>query len=189
MANTRSNTQVITGPVRLSYLHVFKPFAQQEGQEPKYSACLLIPKGDSTTVKAIKAACEAARLASAALFQGKVPEKLRLPLHDGDGEMPNGGSYPEEAHGMYVLNCSSKQQPGVVDRHLNQIMDQTELYSGCWGRVDLNFYAYNTSGNRGIGAGLNNIQKVRDDEPLGGGRSNPKDVFDALEDEEDDLGL
>ena len=183
----RSNTQVITGPVRLSFLNVFKPRALQEGQEPKYSACLLIPKTDKETLKAIKDACEAARLASGSLFNGKVPDKLKLPLHDGDGEMPNGGDYGDECKGMWVLNCSSKQQPGLVDRRCQDIIDQSELYSGCWGHVDLNFYAYNTSGNKGIGAGLNNIQKVRDDEPMGG-RQRAKDVFSAMEDE-DDLGL
>ena len=107
-----SATQVVTGTVRLSYLNVFKP-RQMEGQDPKYSACLLIPKSDTATIKAIKAACEAARLASAALFSGKVPEKLKLPLHDGDGEMPNGGEYGPECKGCYVLNCSSKSQPGL----------------------------------------------------------------------------
>lgn len=184
----RSATQVVTGNVRLSYLNVFKPRAMSEGQDPKYSVCILIPKSDKDTVAKIKAACEAARMSSAGLFNGKVPEKLPLPIHDGDGEMPRGGEYGPEAKGMYVLNASSKSQPGIVDKRLNPILDQTELYSGCWGRVDLNFFAYNTSGNKGIGAGLNNIQKVRDDEPLGG-KQRASDVFDAVEDEDDDLGL
>ena len=145
MANvSRSATQVVTGVVRLSYLNLFKPRALSEGQEPKYSACLLIPKSDKETIRKIKEACEAARLSSAAVFNGKVPEKLKLPLHDGDGEMPNGGEYGEEAHGMYVLNCSSKTAPQVVDRHVQPIIDPTEVYSGCWGRVDLNFFAYNS---------------------------------------------
>lgn len=183
----RTATQVITGTVRLSYLHVFKPRAQAEGADPKYSACLLIPKSDTKTVNAIKAACEAARLSSAALFNGKVPEKLKSPVHDGDGEMPSGGSYGPEAKGMWVLNCSSKSQPGLVDRNVNPILDQTELYSGCWGRVDLNFFCYNTNGNKGIAAGLNNIQKIRDDEPLGG-KQRASDVFEAVEDD-DEFGL
>ena len=102
--------------------------------------------------------------------------------------MPNGGEYGLECKGCYVLNCSSKSQPGLVDRQVQPILDSTELYSGCWGRVDLNFFAYNNQGNRGIGAGLNNIQKIRDDEPLGGKRR-AQDAFTAVEDEDDDLGL
>ena len=186
MAN-RTATQVITGNVRLSYLNVFKPRVQAEGQDPKYSACLLIPKSDTKTVKAIKDACEAARLASAAMF-GKVPDKLKMPIHDGDGEMPNGGEYGAEAKGCWVLNCSSKNQPGIVDRNVNPILNPSDLYSGCWGRVDLNFFTYNTNGNKGIGAGLNNIQKIRDDEPLGG-KQRASDVFESVEDEDEDLGL
>ena len=89
---------------------------------------------------------------------------------------------------MYVLNASSKQQPGLVDRRCNRIIDQTQLYSGCWAHVDLNFFAYKTQGNQGIGAGLNNIQKVRDDEPLGG-RKRAEDVFSPVEDDEDEFGL
>ena len=184
----RTDTQVITGTVRLSYLNIWKPRAMAEGQEAKYSACLLIPKSDKDTIAKIKAACEAARIASAPIFNGKVPDKLKLPLHDGDGEMPNGGEYGPEAKGMYVLNCSSKSQPGIVDRRVNPILDQTELYSGCWGKVDLNFYCYNVNGNKGIAAGLNNIQKIRDDEPLGG-RQNAKDVFTAEDDDDEDLGI
>lgn len=188
MANIKA-TQVVTGVIRLSYLHAFQPHAMQEGQEPKYSACLLIPKTDTTTLKAIKAAIEAAKQASANLFGGKVPAGLKSPVHDGDGEMPNGGEYGPECKGMYVINASSKQKPGIVNRNNVEIIDSTELYSGCWARVDVNFYAYNTSGNRGIACGLNNIQKIRDDETLGG-RARPQDVFDTFEDEEDDdLGL
>lgn len=90
---------------------------------------------------------------------------------------------------MWVLNASSVNQPGLVDRSVRPIVDPKELYSGCWARVDLNFFAYNTDGNRGIGAGLNNIQKVADDERLGGASQKPEDVFSSFEDEDDGLGL
>lgn len=187
---TLKNTQVVTGVIRLSYLNAFQPRAASEGQEPKYGACLLIPKTDTATIKAIKAAIEAARLASASIFGGKVPDKLKSPVHDGDGQMPNSGEdYGPECKGMYVINASSKQKPGIVNRNNVEIIDSTELYSGCWARVDVNFYAYNVNGNRGIACGLNNIQKIRDDETLGG-RARPQDVFDAFDDDEDDdLGL
>lgn len=184
----KSSTQVITNPVRLSYLNVFKPRAAADGQPEKYSACILIPKTDKATYKAVQAACEAARAGSAAIFGGKVPASLKTPVHDGDGQMPNGGDYGPECKGMWVLNASSKQQPGLVDRNCQPIMDSTELYSGVWANVDLNFYAYNQNGNRGIACGLNNIQKVRDDEALGG-RARPQDVFKPLEDDDDDMGL
>lgn len=185
-----ANTQVITRAVRLSYLNVFQP--RTMGNNPdgaaKYSACLLIPKTDTKTYNAIIAACDAARLGSAAKFNGKVPNTLKLPIHDGDGEMPNGGEYGAECKGMWVLNASSATKPGLVNRANQLITDETELYSGCWAYVDINFYAYNANGNRGIACGLNNLQKVRDDEALGG-RQRVQDVFKPIEDDEDDLGL
>ena len=182
-------TNVTTGIVRLSYANLFKPRANTDGADPKYSACLLIPKSDTATFKAIKEACEAARVASSAKFNGKVPDKLKLPIHDGDGEMPNGGEYPQEAKGHWVMNASSKLKPRVVDRAVCDIIDETLVYSGCYIRAALNFFAYNTNGNRGIACGLNMVQKVRDGEPLGGAAPDPKSVFTTIEDDEEDLGI
>ena len=179
---------VTVGPVRLSYLNVFKPRAMSEGQDPKYSACLLIPKSDAKSIKAIKDACESARLASAGLFNGKVPDKLKSPIHDGDGSMPNGGEYGPEAKGMWVINVSAKNPPVLVDKRRNAIIDSTQLYSGCWGNAAISLAAYNTQGNRGIGAYLNGIQKIRDDEPLGG-KQRAEDMFTVMDEEDDDLGL
>lgn len=187
MAKTAAATKVVTGKIRFSYAHVFKPYAANEGQEPKYSAQLLIPKSDKATYRKIKDACEAARLSSADKFGGKVPDKLKLPIHDGDGEMPNGGEYADVCKGHWVINASSKDKPGIVDRDKNEILDTTEFYSGCYGRASINFFVYNVNGNKGIAAGLNNVQKLTEGEPLGG-RSRAEDDFDdAYEDEDDDF--
>ena len=48
----------------------------------------------------------------------------------------------------------------------------------------MTFYGYNSNGNRGIAAGLGNIQKLKDGESLGG-RSNAADDFQT--EEEDDF--
>lgn len=169
--------KVVTGKVRFSYVNVFAPRASNEGQEPKYSTTLLIPKSDKATLAKIDKAITEARLASAALFSGKVPANLKNTLHDGDGEMPNGGEYPPEAKNHYVISASSRSKPGVVDRDLNPILDTTEFYSGCYGRASLNFFAYNVNGNKGVACGLNNVQKLDDGEALGG-RARPEDDFE-----------
>jgi hypothetical protein len=174
--NQVPSTKVITGKVRFSYLNAFQPRAIAEGQDPKYSVCLLIPKTDKQTVTAIRNAMEVARQNSGKLFGGKIPPQLKSPLHDGDGPMPNGGEYGEECKGHYVLNASSKMKPGIVDATLQPIIEPTEFYSGCYGRASINFFAYNQAGNRGIGCGLNNLQKLADGEPLGG-RTRPEDDF------------
>lgn len=187
MTNKNKNqaTKVVTGEVRFSYLHVFQPHAIEEGQQEKYSVALLIPKNDKKTLTKIKNAVDAAKVAGESTkFGGKIPANLKTPLRDGDAERPD----QEEYKGMYFLNANSTNKPGLVDADVNPIMDSTELYSGCYGRASVNFYAYNVSGNRGIACGLNNLQKTRDGDTLGG-RSRAEDDFDAVEsdDGEDDF--
>lgn len=185
MANqpvTNQTTKVITGKVRLSYAHLFKPFALSDDQEPKYSVCLLIPKTDKATLKKINAAIEAAKQQGTNLWGGKVPPNLKLPLRDGDEERPEQPEY----EGMYFINASSKTAPGVVDKNVQPILDSTEVYSGCYARVSINFYPFNKAGNKGVACGLNNVQKIADGDYLGG-RSRAEDDFDPIYDDEDDI--
>jgi len=179
---TNLTTKVITGKCRLSYAHLFKPQAIDEGTEPKYSVCLLIPKSDKGTLTKIKAAVEAAKQAGVAKFGGKIPNNLKTPLRDGDDERPD---QPEYA-GCYFLNATSKQKPGLIDRNKDEIIDSNEIYSGCYGRASLNFFAFNTAGNKGVACGLNNVQKLADGDYLGG-RSRAEDDFDDEFDDEDDF--
>lgn len=176
MANT---TKVVTGKVRLSYAHVWDPVSINDSK-PKYSVSLIIPKGDKETVKKINAAVDAAIEDGIAKFGGKKPNKaaLKLPLRDGDTERDD-----EVYKNAYFVNANSTTAPQIVDRAVNPILDREEVYSGCYARVSINFYAYNTNGNKGIACGLGNIQKIADGEPLGG-RSNAKDDFSSLDDDD-----
>ncbi|MBU5594892.1 DUF2815 family protein [Amphibacillus sp. MSJ-3] len=187
MSNTNKNqaTKVVTGEVRFSYLHVFEPHAIEEGQQEKYSVSLLIPKKDKATLNKIKKAIEAAKEAGKSTkFGGKIPANLKMPLRDGDVDRPD----QEEYAGHYFINANSTNKPGIVDANVDPILDSTELYSGCYGRASVNFYAYSVSGNKGIACGLNNIQKLRDGDTLGG-RSRAEDDFDAVEVEGEDEGM
>lgn len=185
-----ANTNIVTRkPVRLSYANLFTPRSSApDGSNPRYSAALLIPKTDTALKKQLDEAVDAARKAAAAKGIQNA-NSLKSPIHDGDGEKPNGGAYGPECKGMWVLNASSKRRPGIVDRNLQPIIDQTEIYSGVWANVDINFFGFNVPGNKGIACGLNNVQKVRDDEPLGGASAKAEDVFKTVEDDGDDLGL
>ena len=107
---------------------------------------------------------------------------MKMPLRDGDTDRPEDEAYG----GCMFLNANSKQAPQIVDRQVQPILDQSEVYSGCYGRVSITFYAYNSNGNKGVAAGLGNVQKLRDGEPLGS-RANAKDEFDAVDDGEDDF--
>ena len=180
-----SETKVVTGKVRLSYLHAFAP-ASIEGGDPKYSVSVIIPKSDKATIKKIEKAVDAAIKAGEGKLAGKNGKvnkaALKLPLRDGDIDREDDPAYKD----CYFLNASSKNKPGLVDKDLNPIMDQSDLYSGCYGRVSINLYAFNTNGNKGIACGLNNIQKLSDGEPLGA-YSDPEDDFgDDFEDDGDD---
>ncbi|XJZ27679.1 DUF2815 family protein [Bacillota bacterium Lsc_1132] len=176
MSNTakRTNpTKVITGIVRLSYANVWEPKSINGGAE-KYSVSLIIPKSDTKTLNAINAAVNAAIEEGKGKFGGKIPNKaaLKLPLRDGDIDRPDDEAYANS----YFINANSNTAPQIVDRNVNPILDRSEVYSGVYARVSINFYAFNSNGNKGIACGLGNIQKIRDGEPLGG-RTNAADDF------------
>ncbi len=170
---------ITTGKVRFSFTNLFTPRAPQEGQgEPKYSLTILIPKSDIATIQAIQHAMEAAvQEGISNTFGGTRPPRLSMPLYDGDGVRPSSGEpFGEECKGHMVMTASSLQQPSVVDVNVQPIINQAEIYSGCYGRVSLRFYAYNKNGNKGVGCGLGNVQKVADGEPLSG-RTSAADDF------------
>lgn len=174
-------SKVVTGVVRLSYAHVWEP-ASINGGDEKYSVSLIIPKSDTKTVKAIQDAVEQAKQDGKAKFGGKIPANLKLPLRDGDIERPDDEAYADS----YFINANSKEHPQIVDKNVQPILDKNEVYSGCYARVSITLYAFNSNGNRGIACGLGNIQKVADGDPLGG-RSRAEDDFTAFDDEDDDF--
>lgn len=158
--------KVVTGKVRFSYAHVFTPQASQEGGQPKYSVSIIIPKSDKETVEKINKAIEQAKEENKAVWGGTVPKGLKGGLRDGDEEKDD----PAYAN-SYFINANSSQKPGVVDADLNAIIDASEFYSGCFGRASISFFAYNSNGSKGVGCGLNNVQKLEDGEKLGGASS------------------
>lgn len=174
-------TKVITGKVRMSYANVWEP-QSVNGSEPKYSVSLIIPKGDKKTLEKVKKAIEVAKKEGVSKLGGKIPANLKTPLRDGDVDRPDDEAYANS----YFINANSKIKPGIVDRNVEPILDQSEFYSGCYGRASIVFYAYNANGNKGIACGLQNLQKLEDGEPLGG-RSSAEDDF-SDEDEYDILG-
>ncbi len=185
MANTVNNPmKVITGPeTRWSYANVWEA-KSINGGTPKFSVSLIIPKSDTVTIKKIQAAIEAAYKEGEAKLKGNgrsVPalSVLKIPLRDGDTERPDDEAYAN----AYFVNANSATAPGIVDADRQPILDRSEVYSGVYGRASINFYAFNSNGNKGIACGLNNLQKIRDGEPLGG-KSRAEDDFATEEDED-----
>ncbi len=160
---------VVTGKVRLSYAHLFTPHANQPGNEPKYSATILVPKTDIATKQKIDAAVNAAiSTGVTSLWGGVRPPVLAICVHDGDGARPSDGMpFGDECKGHWVFSASSKQQQEIIDLNMNPILNQTEVYSGMYARVSVRFFPYSNT-KKGVGCGLGPIQKLEDGEPLGG---------------------
>ena len=173
-----NKTKIVTGKARFSYANVWEPKSINGGDE-KYSVSLIISKDDKKTVAEIKAAIEVAKQDGKAKFGGKVPANLKLPLRDGDIDRPDDEAYKNS----YFVNANSKDRPQIVDKNVRPILDQSELYSGCYGRASITFYAFNQNGNKGVACGLGNLQKLSEGEPLSG-RSRAEDDFISEEDED-----
>lgn len=159
---------LVTGKVRFSYVQVFEPKSINGGDE-KYSVTLLIPKSDVDTYQRIMAEinkCLQENLAST--FKGVMPANPSLPLYDGDGLRQSGEPFGPECKGHWVISAKTNVAPEVVDANCNPIISKSEFYSGCYGRASLRFYAYNQNGNKGVGCGLGNVQKLEDGQPLDG---------------------
>ena len=186
MSKFQNPTKVITGVnTRWSYANVWQA-KSINGGAPKYSISLIIPKSDTVTVEKIRAAIKAAYEEGESKLKGNgkvVPalDAIKTPLRDGDKERPGDEAYK----GCWFINANSATAPGIVDADRQPILDTSEVYSGVYGRASINFYAFNSNGNRGIACGLNNLQKIRDGEPLGG-KSRAEDDF-ATDDDEDFL--
>lgn len=175
--------KVITGPeTRWSYANLWEP-KSINGGTPKFSVSLIIPKSDAKTIDKVKAAIEAAYREGEAKLKGNgksVPTlaSIKNPLRDGDAERPDDEAYAN----AYFINANATTAPGIVDADCNPVLTRSEVYSGVYGRASINFYAFNSNGNRGIACGLNNLQKIRDGAPLGGKASAESDF--AAEDED-----
>lgn len=175
-----NNTTLTTGMVRFSYLHLTKPYAAAQGSKEKYSATILIPKTDTETKQKIDAAIAAAtQNGISSKWGGTAPAVIPNPVHDGDGVRPNGEKFGPECAGCWVLtaNANVDHKPTVVDANLQEIINPTEIYSGMYGRVSLNFFAYAYTGHKGIGCGLGPVQKLRDGDPLGGSSVSAAEAF------------
>lgn len=172
-------TKVIV-PGRLSYAHIFVPHAMNSGQEPKYSLSLIIDKSDKETLAKIQSAInEAIEKGKETLWGGKRPTNLKTPLRDGDIDRGDDPAY----QGAYFINANSKTEPEVVLRYrdpntgMGARATEDDVYSGCYANVSITFYPFDVNGNRGVAAGLGNVQKIKDGERFGG-RSSADSEFD-----------
>lgn len=176
-------TNITTGKARLSFVHLFKPYAHTPGQEEKFSCTILVPKSDADTMGRINMAIEAAKTKGASdKWGGITPPMIQTPIHDGDGVKPSDGMpFGPECKGHWVFTASAKADypPEIVDMQGSPIINQSEIYSGVYGRVNVSFFPYAFGGKKGIGCGLGPVQKVADGESLGGSAPSAAQAFGA----------
>ncbi len=172
------DTSVRLGEVRFSYTAVFQPKKNDDGTPSKYGVCIIIPKEDTETVNLVKEAIDAAKQrGKMEKWGGKIPANVKSCLRDGDIDREDDEAFA----GCYFINASSRNKPGVKvleDGVVSDALDEEDFYSGCYGAVTLDFFPYESSGNKGVGAGLNNVIKTRDGDRLSGGRSADEDFAD-----------
>lgn len=169
-------TNVVTGKVRFSYCNVSKSRRNELNGKDEFSTQILVPKDDTDTVNAIKAA---AKEAIKAKWGDKVPAKIRNPLRDGDTELKSDGVTPlgEEYKGHWFMNVKATKKPGLIDANGNELIGPDDIGSGDYGRVSANAYAYDQAGNRGVAFGLNNVLLLEKGTSLGGTRKSAFEDF------------
>lgn len=179
MATKNTPVTKVIIPCRISFANIWEP-KSINGSDEKYSVSCVIPKADKATLMKIHKAVEAAKEdGKTRKWNGKVPANLKLPLRDGDIDRPDDENYEN----CFFVNATSKDAPQVVDRRVQPITDPMMVYSGCYCNVSVNFYAFNANGNRGVAAGLSNIQFVKDGERLSG-KAAASSEFAEMDEEE-----
>ncbi len=174
-----------TPTFRVSYPNVFKAKKNDLSGKDEFSVVALFKKGEDLT--ALKAAAQKAITDKWGPDKAKWPANLRSPFRDQaerakevDGKRILPAGHEE---GAIFLNLKSAQRPGVVDQNVQDILDESVFYAGCYARASVNAYAYDAKGNRGVSFGLGNIQKVKDGDPLGN-RARPEQDFAPIATEE-----
>lgn len=169
------STKVVTGTVRFSYFSALSARINEMNGKEEFSTQVLVPKSDTETVKALKAAAKAALDAK---FGDKIPPKIKSPLRDGDTETKgDGSSLGEEYKGHFFFNAKAQKKPGAVDSNGNDLIGKDDIVSGDYGRLSLNAYAYDQAGNRGVSFGINHIMLEKKGTPLGVAKSSAADDF------------
>lgn len=175
---------VMTPEFRVSYPNVFKPKLNEMNGKQEYSIVALFPKNADLTK--LKEAALAAIVEKWGADKALWPKNLRMPFRKQEERMKTdektGKQFlpPGHEEGCVFMNLKSSQRPGVVDQQVQPIIDESQFYAGCWAQATINAYCYDTAGNRGINFGLNNIQKVKEGDPLSG-RPTPQNDFSPLE--------
>jgi len=181
--------KAVTPKFRVSYPSLFTPKKNDLNGKTEFSVVALFKKGEN--LEMLTKAAQAALVKKFGADKTKWPENIRSPFRDqkeraknvdGRKVLPDG--YEE---GAIFMNLKSMNRPGVVGPDMVPVLDEQELYAGCYARASVMAYAYDIKGNRGVSFGLQNVQKVADGDTLSG-RSKVEEDFAPIADSGTDLG-
>lgn len=187
MSETTNKVTVKTGRVRCAYVHLLTPRPKMnDATKHEYQVCILVPKDDKVTLDAIRSAVvEVAR----GRFGDKAIDllragRLRGPLRDGAVDR---ASDPDFANAFF-LNARAERKPLLIDENRNDITDPEQFRSGDYGTAVLAFYGYDQAGNRGVGCGIQGMQRWGRGKPMAGAGIS-RDAFATIEVKADEVEL
>lgn len=180
-----TETIVIAGPVRLSYLNVFTARENKLRKAKEFSCTLLFPKGDAATEGKLKDIREVMNKALVEKFK-EIPKKYETCLHDGDLVTDNDGNPKHPGYWFISTRAGEEYPPVLIDSKRQPVIDSKAWVSGDWGNVKLAFYGYEFEGKKGVSTGLRAIQFVKKDEPFGAS-SDPESVANEFDEVEADF--
>ena len=179
-----AETKIITPEFRVSYAHVFKAQKNDLSGKMEYSVVAIFPS--NADLSALKQAAQNTLVEKFGADQSKWPTTMRNPFRKCSERWKNEGGkqiipagYEDGNATFMTFKANEEYKPGVVDQNVQPIIEPKDFYSGCYAIASVRPYFYDQKGNRGVSFGLNNIQKVRDGEPLGG-QSSPASDFKPI---------
>jgi hypothetical protein len=170
---------LVTPEFRAAFISVFRATSMRNADgstsKPKYIIRAVFPP----TAK-LDALQKEAEVVAREKWGDKMPKNLRSPFRlNEELEAPIEGVGDDWV--VMSFSANEDRRPGLVDAKLQDIIDDTDVYSGAWYRAQVRAFAYDTAGNKGVSFGLQNVQKLRDDDPLGNGRVPANKAFEPVD--------
>lgn len=179
---------VLTPTFRAVFPNLFKARRNDLNDKDEFSVVALFKKGEDLT--ALKKAAENAIVEKWGADKKKWPKNLKTPFRLQDEkekvDEDSGEKYMPAGYekGAVFMNLKSQFAPQIIDGKRQDIIDESEIYSGVYLRASVRAFAYEMKGNAGVSFGLGNVQKVKDGDKLGG-RPKAQNEFQAIDDSED----
>ena len=159
---------IVTPEFRAAFISIFRATSMKNADgtdsPPKFSIRAAFPP--TANLAPLK---KEAEQAAKDKWGDKMPKNLRSPFRLNE-ELENPVISIGDDWVIISFSANADRRPGIVDANRQDIIDDADVYSGAWYRAQVRAYAYDKAGNKGVSFGLQNVQKLRDDDPIGSGR-------------------